>query len=171
MKQFNKRIEVDDAHAIYNLGCCYSKGLHGLPQDRAKALELYHRAAELLGHAKSCFGVGNAYYHGNGVERDEKKAKHYYELAAIGGHVTSRYNLGCFDWQAGNSDRALKHFMIAAGSGFTPSLEIIKQMHKDGDATKDDYAKALREYQANLVEIKSPQRDEAAAFNDVYKYS
>ena len=37
-------------------------------------------------------------------------------------------------------------------------------------ATKDDYAKALRAYQANLVEIKSPQRDQAAAFNDAYKY-
>ena len=39
-----------------------------------------------------------AYYHGNGVERDEKKAARYYELAAIGGHVTSRHNLGCFDY-------------------------------------------------------------------------
>ena len=41
-------------------------------------------------------------------------------------------------------------------------------MHKD--ATKDDYTQALRAYQAYVVEIKSPQRDEAAAFNDAYKY-
>ena len=34
-----------------------------------------------------------------------------------------------------------------------------------GDATKDDYGKALRAYQACLNEIKSPQRDEAAAFD------
>ena len=35
---------------------------------------------------------------------------------------------------------------------------------------KDEYAKALRAYQANLVEIKSAQRDEAAAFNDEFEY-
>jgi len=67
-------------------------------------------------------------------------------------------------------DRALKHFMIAAGSGCTDSLEKIKQMFMYGDATKDDYTKALRSYQANLVEIKSAQRNEAAAYSDEYKY-
>jgi ABC-type dipeptide/oligopeptide/nickel transport system permease component len=34
----------------------------------------------------------------------------------------------------------------------------------------DDYANVLRAYQANLVEINSPQRDEAAAFDDSHKY-
>ena len=162
-------MEVDDAEAIYNLGCCYSDGMYGLPQDHAKALELWHRAAE-LGNATSYYSIGVAYYDGNGVERDEKKAMHYWELAAMGGHVDARHNLGVFEGRAGNMDRALKHYMIAAGCGYTDSLEKIKQMFMNGDATKDDYAKALRAYQANLVEIKSPQRDEAAAFDDDYKY-
>ena len=43
-------------------------------------------------------------------------------------------------------------------------------MFMNGHAAKDNYAKALQVYQANLVEIKSPQRDEAAAFNDAKKY-
>ena len=60
--------------------------------------------------------------------------------------------------------------MIAAGCGHARSLEAVKQMYKDGESTKDDYAKALRAYQANLVQIKSSQRDEAAAFNNGYKY-
>ena len=59
--------------------------------------------------------------------------------------------------------------MIAAGAGHNDSLEHIKQMFMNGHAMKDDYAKALRAHQANLVEIKSPQRDEAAAFDDNYK--
>ena len=34
----NKRMEVDDAYAIHNVGCCYGDGLCGcLPQDHAKA--------------------------------------------------------------------------------------------------------------------------------------
>ena len=40
----------------------------------------------------------------------------------------------------------------------------------NGHATKEDYAKALRVYQAYLVEIKSAQRDEAAAYSHEYKY-
>ena len=82
----------------------------------------------------------------------------------------ARHNLGMSEGRAGNMDRALKHFMIAAGIGYSGSLENIKLMFMDRDATKDDYAKALRSYQAYLVEIKSPQRDEAAAADENYKY-
>ena len=42
-----KRVGINDAQAIYNLGCGYSQGLYGLPQDYAKALKLWHRAGEL----------------------------------------------------------------------------------------------------------------------------
>ena len=111
-----------------------------------------------------------AYILGNGVERDEKKAKYYYELAAIGGDATARDNLGIFEGRAGNMDRALKHLMIAVGLGYTDSLEKIKQMFMHGQVTKDDYAKALQAYQAYLGEIKSEQRDTAAALNEEYKY-
>ena len=168
IEQYKKRIEAGDADAIYNLGCWYADENFGLQQDHNKAWELWHQAAE-LGHAISYYSIGAAYYEGNGVERDETKANHYWELAAMGGVVESRYNLGALEFNAGNIDRALKHFMIAAGCGYTRSLEDIKQMFMDGDATKDDYAKALLVYQENLIEIKSPQRDQAAAFSDNYK--
>ena len=45
VKQTKKRMEVGDANAMFNLGCYYSNGEYGMAQDRAKALELYHRAA------------------------------------------------------------------------------------------------------------------------------
>ena len=52
---------------------------------------------------------------GRGVERDMKKAKHYWELAAIGGNVRARYNLGCLEENTGKMRIALKHYMIVAG--------------------------------------------------------
>ena len=55
-KRTNKRVELGDAEAIYNLGCGYYEGKYGLPQDDAKALELYHRAAE-LGRAAAYFNI------------------------------------------------------------------------------------------------------------------
>ena len=169
VEQVIKRMEVDDAEAIRNLGCYYYKGSHGLQQNHAKALELWHQAAD-LGSASSYFNIGNSYLQGNGVERDENKAYHYWELAAMGGDVDARHNLGIFEGRVGNMDRKLKHLMVAASCGYKESLNEIKQMFMDRDATKDDYAKALRSYQAYLVEIKSPQRDEAAAFDENYKY-
>ena len=102
--------------------------------------------------------------------RDEKKAMHYYELAAMGGVVKSRHNLGSSEWQVGNMNRALKHFMIAVEFGYADSLKAIKQLYKTGHATKDDYAKALRAYQAYLAEVKSDDRDKAAECDEMYKY-
>ena len=165
-----KRAEMDDATANYNLGCYYYHGEYDMPQDFFKALELFHRAGE-LGHTGSYCNIGCAYDHGEGVEHDKKKAKHYYELAAIGGDADARYNLGIFEEETGNMSRALKHHMIAAGCGDNESLEKIREFYVDGDATKDDYAKSLRAHQKYVDGIKSPQRDEAAAYDsDEYRY-
>ena len=40
----------------------------------------------------------------------------------------------------------------------------------EGNATEDNYAKALRSYQAYVNEIKSDQRGKAAAEREDYKY-
>ena len=60
--------------------------------------------------------------------------------------------------------------MIAAGAGDTDSLKRIQRLYSNGHATKDDYTKALKAYQSYLVEIKSDQRDKAAAFHEDYRY-
>ena len=140
----------------------YRNGDEGFPQDYEKAFELFVRAGE-LGDTKAYCNVGHAYENGHGVEIDEKKANHYYKLAAIGGNVNSRCNLGNNEQRAGNMDKALKHYMIAAACGHNNSLKKIQKLYANGHATKDDYAKALRAYQAYLAEIKSTQRDKAAA--------
>jgi len=108
IKRLNKRMELNDPVAIRHLGCSYSDGRFGLPQDRAKKLELYHRAGE-LGEAQALHNLSCVYRTGRGVEVDEKKAKHYGELAATKGYVLARCNLGCKEARAGIMDRALKH--------------------------------------------------------------
>ena len=164
-----KREELNDAQGIYNLGGCYLEGLYGLQQDYRKAIELFVRAGE-LGCAKAFHNIGYAYDNGIGVERDTKKGTDNYNLAAIGGHVHARYNLALREDRAGNTDRALKHHIIAAGSGESNSLKEIQSLYTNGHATKEDYTKALRAYQAYLIEIKSEQRDAAAAFSDRFRY-
>jgi TPR repeat protein len=162
IEQLQKRVETGDAVAMFHLGCYYRDAEDGFPQDYNKAFELYHRAGE-LGYAKALGDIGYAYEFGHGVDIDKKKATHYYELAAIGGDVNARFNLGNNELRAGNTTRALKHYMIAAEGGKPNSLKKIQELYSNGHATKDDYAKALRVYQAYLAEIKSTQRDAASA--------
>jgi len=169
VQRYKKRIEADDPIAMYNLGSYYFDGSYGFTQDYDKALELYRRSAE-LGYAGAYCSIGSAYYNGEGVEVDKKKAEHYYELAAIEGHVIARVNLGNEEVRSGNMDRALKHYMIAVGCGDHHSLKQIQQFYGYGRATKEDYTAALRSYQEYLSEIKSKQRDEAAAAHDQYRY-
>ena len=150
IKRVMKRAEADDPIATYDLGYYYSEGLHGLQQDFTKALELYHRAADFgCSIAYAC--VGYAYSSGQGVKVDKKRAKYYNELAAMAGDAAARFNLGLLELTAGNMDRALKHHMIAVGSGDSDSLTIIQDMYTDGDATKEDYTNALQSYQAYVL--------------------
>ena len=87
------------------------------------------------------------------------------------GVIEARNNLGATEEVLkGNVDRALKHYMIAIEGGNKMSLENIKQLYKQGHATKDDYTKALGKFQEYVDEVKSKQRDEAAAFNTDWEY-
>ena len=164
-----KRVEAGDFIAIGKLGSYYADGLYGFPQDHTKALELFHRSGK-LGCSEAYCSIGTAYYNGEGVEIDKKKANHYYELGAIGGDEYARHNLGINEENAGNFDRALRHYMIAVECGGSQSLDAIKRMYSKGRSTKEDYMKALQSYQSYLEEIKSKQRDEAAAARVLYGY-
>jgi len=172
LKRLEKRMELNDARAIHNLGCHYRYARLGLPQDHAKALELWHCAGE-LGNAAAYYNIGCAYSSGEGVVRDEEKAKRYWELGAMLGHISARYNLGVHqENNLGdlNLNKASKHYIIAVKDGCLDSLKRIKEFYTKGYATKDEYAKALRGYQAYQDEIKTNQRDEAVAVRGDYKY-
>ena len=133
-----------------------------MPQDRAKANELYLKAGK-LGCASAYFNLGNAYDNGYGVEFDMKKAKHYWELAAMNGSVQARHNLGVDEYEAGNLQRAYKHLIIAASAGYKESLDAVKGGYMGGIVTKEEYANTLREYQKSQDETKSDARDKALA--------
>ena len=72
IERIKKRVEGgDDAAAIYQLGCDYYLGEHGLRQNFKKANKLWLRAGE-LGLAVAYCKIGYAYYNGQGVEKDAK---------------------------------------------------------------------------------------------------
>ena len=169
VERLKERMEIRDPIATLIAAEHYRDGTIGYQHDYTKALELFHCSAD-LGDPTGYNGIGVAYELGHGVEVNKKKAKHYYELAAMGGDEMARCNLGNIERREGNADKALRHHMIAVRGGFSESLKTIQEMYSHGHATKEDYSKALQSYQTYLEEIKSDQRDKAAVADERYRY-
>ena len=162
VKRLEKRMTVNDADAFCQRGFDYYNGKRGTTKDCGNAFELWLRAGE-LGCARAYDNIADAYCTGGGVKRDVKKAIHYYELAAMGGHVKARHNLGCLEGAALNWSRAIKHWMIAAEAGFDNSLKAIRIYFMNGRVAKDDFERAIRAHKRAKDEMTSDQRKAAAA--------
>ena len=162
LKRTMKLIDSGNAEAFSSLGGHFAEGSYGLSQDYRRANELWLKAGE-LGCAGGYYNLGCSYRLGDGVEVDQKKAKYYFELAAMCGHIKARHNLGCSERQAGNLHRAIKHMIMAAKAGDEVSLNTVKHCFMQGIVKKDEYANTLRAHQQRKDEMKSDARDEAAA--------
>jgi len=169
IERVNIRVKANDPQAMYSQGSWFQRGIYEFPQDYTTAYELWHRSGE-LGHSEAYNQLADAYEYGKGVEISKKKIVYYLELAAIGGNVEARYNLGRNETNSSNYDRAIKHYLIATRDGCTESLNKTKELYTNGNASREDYTKALQLYQEYLGEIKSDQRDKAAAANDRFIY-
>jgi len=143
------------------LASYYDHGLRGLTEDHQKAITLCLKAGE-LGSAGGYYNLGIFYDKGIGVERDPKKAKHYYELAVMSGCIEARFSLGLLENREDNPHRAFKHFTLAARAGNEEPLDAIKLAFQYGLVTKDEYASTLRVYHERQKAMKSDERDKAA---------
>ena len=161
IKRTKKLMDKGDAGAFNHLAGYYAQGIMGLPQDWNKANEL-HLKAGALGHAVAYYNLGCSYGFGFGVEVDMNKAVHYYELAAMGGNILARYNLGNREGTSGNHQRAFKHLIIATRAGHETSLNVVKQGFMKGVVTKDEYGSTLRAYHDRQKEMKSDAREAGA---------
>ena len=101
------------------------------------------------------------YNNGEGVEQDTPRGIHHWQQAAMKGHVDSRHILGIVEFNNKNYKLAVQHFLVSAKMGYEKSLNGIKGMFKEGQATKAQYAETLMGYRDAVEEMKSPQREEA----------
>lgn len=162
VEQTMKLMKNGNAAAYEQLGIYYLEGTKGMPKDGTKAHEMWLKAGE-LGHHGALFNLAVHYRYGMSVGVDEKKSKHYYELAAMGGNIYARHALGCLEGNAGNHKRAMKHFILGARSGEAACLGDVKTGYTRGFVTKDEYATTLRAFHERQKEMKSDARDKVAA--------
>eukprot|EP00984_Skeletonema_dohrnii_P006917 scaffold2465_cov93-Skeletonema_dohrnii-CCMP3373.AAC.1 len=158
-KQRMKRIEANDPVALCEEGVKqYVKA-----DDYNSAFEYFTRAAG-LGDMEAHYQLSRMYHKGHGIEKDSEKELHHAEEAAIGGHPSARCGLGFHEYDNGNIERAVKHWIIAAAQGHDFSIKKLMEEFRSGIVSKDDLAAALRANQAAVDSAKSPQREAAEEY-------
>ena len=153
-----KRAAKNDPNALHHVGCNYSR-----EGDHSTAIEYWEKASR-LGNVESHLQLSWAYQHGLGVAKDKEKFIFHLEQAAIGGHPHARHNLGVWELENDNPERAAKHFIIAANLGLDDSIGSLNRGYEHKAVSEEDLNAALKGHQAALDAMKSPQRDTAEAF-------
>ena len=154
-----KRVAMNDPVALREFA-----QKHLFKGDYNGAYEYWTKAAK-LGDELSHYQLSCVYGAGlEGIEKDEGKMMYHLEEAAIGGHPEARHNLARHEVIIGNTERRLKHFIIAAKLGLDVSLRDLKFAFKDGLISKEDFAAILRAHQAAVDATKSPQREAAEKY-------
>eukprot|EP00986_Skeletonema_menzelii_P009076 scaffold4052_cov132-Skeletonema_menzelii.AAC.4 len=136
-KRRMKRVEANDPNAISGEG----RIRFFVKEDYRSAFEYFTKASD-LGDANAHIMLAQMYRDGKGVENDRGKKIHHLEEAAVRGHPNARYNLGCDEWENGNTERAVKHFIIAATQGHDGSIKslMVAFKVKAGFVSKEDLA-------------------------------
>jgi TPR repeat protein len=154
IKAILKRVEVNDPGAIFVLAYSYDYGLNGVQQDHSKAMELYARAAD-LGCSKGHNRLAGIYYEWGNL----KKSKFHSEAAAMAGCEYARSTVGYMEHVAGNVERAIKHWSIAASAGDYDSMNQLRRYFKEGLVSRESIDSILAAYNNSCAEMRSEARD------------
>jgi hypothetical protein len=157
-KRVMERVKANDPAAFLKMGIRRYQ-----EEDYDKAFEYFRKAAE-LGDMDAHYRLGFMYYSGEGIEEDEEKGIYHWKKAAISGHPEARHSLGCIEGKNGNTERAVKHFIIAANLGGEESMKVLWKNYSAGHITKEELESTLRTHTAAIDATKSAQRDAAEAY-------
>ena len=168
LARLNKRVELKDPVALSNmaldnLAMHRGEGGLGLPVDHAKCIELLREAAD-LGFPSALHYLGIFYHDGDiGLEQNDGEALKFWEKAAEGGHLISRYNLGCMANENGDRVAAMRHFRVSASGGFRNSMGALIEYFEDGLLQHGDLAETIQTFYRVRGEMKSEERDQHIA--------
>jgi TPR repeat protein len=159
-----------DMEAVFGLAVLNFFG-EGVPQDRAKALELLEKAAA-KDHVMALGFLGQIYEHGEGVEKNVRKAVRYYERASDLGDVMAGLALGGIyfygaDGVKAQPKKAFRLFSDAAEKGQHQAQLMLGLMYEQGAGVSKDPAKSWQYYLA-AANNKDDRGEAALAVGDLY---
>lgn len=137
----------NDSTALAQLSTLYSRGLHGIPADQAKAATYAQKAAD-LGMAWGQAQSGINYLHGWGVPKDNARAFHYFRLGAAQNEPSSLNSLGFahlhgLEGQTKDETLALRYLDAAARLGQPNALMTLAAVYAGQTLGQPDLAKSL----------------------------
>jgi TPR repeat protein/membrane associated rhomboid family serine protease len=152
-----------DYEGAYDLGVEYNDGKE-LPQDFAKAMKYYLRAAG-GGNADAMNNIGVLYLNGTGVTKDDRQAVAWYQKAADKGLPLAMRNLaGMYEDGVGvtkDYQQALAWYQKAANAGDADAMNNVGYFYEQGRGVDRDYAEAMTWY------LKAANAGDGNAMNNV----
>ena len=85
VRLYSLAAQQGNAKANYKLGLIMSEGKYRLPKNVPQAVEYFSVAAD-KGNVDAQLALGYIFFEGNGVDKDETKARKYFELASRQGN-------------------------------------------------------------------------------------
>ena len=175
---YTSRHQPADTEALMIRAWRYANG-EGLPQDDAKAAELFLKAAE-HGHPLAMYEIGCYYHLGRGVEQDYLEAAKWWRRAARHGDREAMNNLGVLREQGDGVEKDLVEAFLwyrsAAELGHVDATYMVGAMHANAVGVARDYEAAYAWLQvaadlghaeaqaglANLERLLSPEAKDRA---------
>ncbi|EPY53874.1 chitin synthase regulatory factor Chr1 [Schizosaccharomyces cryophilus OY26] len=149
------RITASHNFVPYELAELYK--VRGTTKDLKNILPLHVLAAS-LGHEKSAFFVGDAYFYGTyGAYENTLRALQYYHLATDKGNpdamlaLCKLYLKGLPGHIQANSQRAFEYAHRAAMLGYAPACYVLGKFYETGIGCEKDLAKSEAGFRAGLV--------------------
>ena len=139
------------------------------------------RLAELeLGDADAQFSLGERYYNGDGVDRDDEEAVRLWRLAAEQGHVDAQARLGSWYAEPVNGGwsrdaaEAVRWYRLAAEQGHVGAQYTLGSIYYFGDDVDEDHAEAVRWYRLAAEQAEQDDADLwrliAHRLGEMYRY-
>lgn len=144
------------------LASSYDIGRWGNPQDSKLAHEMWTQSLDIGPSKDAHYNLSQSYgkYHKKrGVQKDEKKEIYHMEEAAMLGDAAARCQLGKYEVERGNYDRAKRHLILSAAAGCESCMEKLRLGNKQGVVSNKEYKKTLCKHIESLKLTRSAERD------------
>jgi uncharacterized protein len=148
----NIQTHAREGHAMCQalLANFYLYGIHELPADVPKALELAKRSAG-LGEATGETLLGFIYYHGHGVTKDHERGMYWFKMAEDKNNPYALNNIGKILEEGSHGQKpdpvnAFKYYRAAAAQENSYGMYYVGQCYEKGIGISQDYAAALSWY-------------------------
>ena len=173
VQYWEKASAAGHVKAMSDLAEVYLKGLDGVPMNKARAIELYKKAAD-EGFREAQGALGACYAAGNGVPKDDYEAFRWFSMAAEQGEEFAQKNLAiCYrngDGVPVNKALAVQWFEKAAAQGNIQAKSCLADMYANGEGVNVNYKKAEALYKEIIANGES-EYYEPAVFELALIYS